>query len=405
MLVGDNMGDMSLNPLSPVKTWLSDTDGRVAKEYRTAPLETAHNTPISAVPGELLEITPYKDNDGIEAGANLLQALHDVRIRDGQNTSDAHAFEIWFNRGQFTFRMYAANERASDRFQRRTTNTYTNSEVVPLESGEAFPQLRLDDHVAGSFLDLERHTFLPIRHHNAEGFDHGDPYSDIMGEMLTLDDSVVVVQVVFKPAAKDWTDNGPNGESVGDVAEGLRSGEVVGFSDPLFWLGLRELEDRDSSSKDQEAAKIVEQQRGEQGFHVNVRVLAASPEPQEARERARGVASMFAKYYNASSEQGLDHHPVKTTEMQGLLADMIERRWEDERNMILSIDEVAGLAHIPNGEIEVPQIPWKTTQTGSQIAADAKKDEANTTTAITANQMEATPDDSAWKTDESERRS
>lgn len=372
---------MSLNPLDPIEELLegSETD-RVAKEYETVPIETPHRVPLSSIPGELLEITPYKHNDGIESGANLLQALHDVRIRDGHNTSDAHAFEIWFDRGEFHFRLYAANERASDRFKRRTTNTYTNSEVTPLEGPDtlAFPELRPGDHLVGSFLDLERHTFLPIRHHNAEGFEHGDPYSDIMGEMLTLDDSVVVVQVVFKPAPKDWTSHGPEGESVDDVAAELRSGEVVGTSDWKFWLGLRELEERDKSSKDEEAAKVVEQQRGEQGFHVNARVLAASPEPREARERARGVASMFAKYYNATTEQGLDHHPVDPGAMEGLLADLFERRFMD-RHMTLSIDEVAGIAHIPNSEIEVPQIPWKTTQTGSQIAAGASKDEMQTT--------------------------
>jgi len=354
-------------------------NSREAKQYDTYPLQTTYNVPLESIPGQLLEIHPYQDNDGIDAGANLLQALHDVRIRDGENASPAHAFEIWFDRGEFKFRLYAANERASDRFQRRTTNTYTNSEVTPRTSGLAFPELRPSDHVAGARLSEERHTFLPIRHHNAEGFEHGDPYSDIMGEMLTLDDSLAVVQVIFKPAPKDWTENGPNGESVGDVATGLRSGSVTGFKDPLFWLGIRDLEERDSSSKDKEAAKIVEQQRGEQGFHVNVRVLAASPQPREARERARGIASMFAKYYNATSEQGLDHHPVEASdeEMQRLLAQMFERKWQDH-GMILSIDEVAGLAHIPNREIEVPQIPWKSTQSGSQIAAEATKDEANT---------------------------
>ncbi|GAA0276364.1 hypothetical protein [Halobacterium noricense] len=376
---------------------LFDDNSREAKEYGTYPIQTRYDVPVESVPGQLLDIHPYRDNDGIEAGANLLQALHDVRIRDGRNASDAHAFEIWFDRGQFSFRLYAANDRASDRFQRRTTNTYTNSEVTPRTTGPAFPELRPTDHVAAATLAEERHTFLPIRHHNAEGFEHGDPYSDIMGEMLTLDDSLAVVQVVFKPAPKDWTENGPNGESVGDVATDLRNGEVAGFKDPLFWLGIRELEERDSSSKDKEAAKIVEQQRGEQGFHVNVRVLAASPQPREARERARGIASMFAKYYNATSEQGLDHHPVKATdeEMQQLLVKMFERRWID-RGMILSIDEVAGLAHIPNKDIEVPQIPWKSTQSGSQIAAEASKDEANTTDVAT--DQEASSDD-GWPTD------
>jgi len=368
-------------------------ESREAKEYETYPITAPFQVPLESIPGELLEIHPYKDNDGIEAGANLLQALHDVRIRDSENASDAHAFEIWFDRGQFTFRLYAANERASERFQRRTTNTYTNSEVIPLSEGKAFPSLRPGDHVAGSFLAEERHTFLPIRHHNAEGFEHGDPYSDIMGEMLTLDDSVVVVQVVFKPAAKDWTQNGPDGESVADIATDLRNGSVAGFKDPLFWLGIRELDERKASRKDKEAANIVEDQRGEQGFHVNVRVLAASPQPREARERARGVASMFAKYYNATTEQGLDHHPVDASDetMQGLLADLFERRWHD-RKMILSIDEVAGLAHIPNGEIEVPQIPWKTTQTGSQIAAEAGKHESETATPAASDET----DEPAW---------
>lgn len=371
-----------------------------AKRYEAFEIDRSQHVPLRALSGELLEIRPYRDNDGIAAGANLLQSLHDVRVRGGENVSDAHAFEIWFDRGEFSFKLYAANSRASERFQKRTTNTYTNSEVIPLQSGEAFPELRAGDHVAGAFLTLEDHTFLPIRHRNAEGFDHGDPYSDIMGEMLTLDDSLVVVQAVFKPADKSWTSDGPNGESVGDVAEGLRSGEVEGFWDLWWWLGFRDLEIRDSSSKDKQAADIVEDQRGEQGFHVNVRILAASPDPREAIERARGVGSMYAKFYNAKTEQGLDHNPVKADEdtMKGMVSDMIERRFID-REMILSIDELAGVAHIPNKDIEVPQIPWKTTQTGSQIAAEAAKDEPSSARDRTTSRAE--PDDrKEWPSDD-----
>ena len=61
---------------------LLSNNSREAKEYDTYPIQTRYDVPVESVPGQLLDIHPYRDNDGIEAGANLLQALHDVRIRD-----------------------------------------------------------------------------------------------------------------------------------------------------------------------------------------------------------------------------------------------------------------------------------------------------------------------------------
>jgi len=70
------------------------------------------------------------------------------------------------------------------------------------------------------------------------------------------------------------------------------------------------IQTRPAGQKDKQAAKTIEQQRGQQAFHVNIRVLAASTDKNEAEARARGVARMFRKYYNAMTEQGLDDTPV-----------------------------------------------------------------------------------------------
>jgi len=116
----------------------------------------------------------------------------------------------------------------------------------------------------------------------------------------SLDDSTVVTQVVFRPAKQSRTDGDRfKHNSVDDLAHALRQGTSVGWLDP---------QTRPASQKDKQAAKTIEQQRGQQAFHVNIRVLAASTDKNEAEARARGVAGMFRKYYNAMTEQGPTIH-------------------------------------------------------------------------------------------------
>jgi len=48
---------------------------------------------------------------------------------------------------------------------------------------------------------------------------------------------------------------------------------------------------------------------------------------------------------------------------------MADREWTDRR-MIMTVDELAGVAHIPNNEIETPNIDWRYTQRGDRVPAD-----------------------------------
>jgi hypothetical protein len=224
--------------------------------------------PPESAPGILLRIRPFKENQGIVDGAGLLQSVHDVTTNfRGKNTSDHHSFEVWYDEGKIKFYMHAATEAAADKFRRRVGNNYANSEVFPVEGGAAFPVIDPDEYVAGAWLEMEKLPYYPIRHHNSEGFET-DPYGEITSEMLSLDESKVVTQVVFRPAKQSWTDGDRfKHNSVDDLAHALRQGTSVG------WLNPRT---RPASEKDKQAAKTIEQQRGQQAFHVNIRILAIS---------------------------------------------------------------------------------------------------------------------------------
>ena len=238
---------------------------------------------------------------------------------------------------------------------------------IPLGGGKGGIVIDPDEYVAGAWLEMEKLPYYPIRHHNSEGFET-DPYGEITSEMLSLDESKVVTQVVFRPAKQSWTDGDRfKHNSVDDLAHALRQGTSVG------WLNPRT---RPASEKDKRAAKTIEQQRGQQAFHVNIRVLAISSDKNEAEARARGVAGMFRKYYNAITEQGLDDTPVwhrkdgkRARQLRQHVTRMVDREWIDRR-MVLTVDELAGVAHIPNNEIETPNIDWRYTQRGDRVPAD-----------------------------------
>ncbi|WP_433631023.1 hypothetical protein [Halomicrococcus sp. NG-SE-24] len=344
--------------------------GDSSADFQAAQINEQHFQDASETPGTLLRITPYKQNEGIQSGARLLQAIHDVtterkRLFSTKNVSDHHSFELWFDEGRVKFFMHAATDDAADKYTTRVENAYDNSDVHEVDDGDGFPPVGADDYVAAAELDIERHHFYPIRHHDGEGFEH-DPYSEITSEMQSTEETRVVVQAVFRPEPKDWAeDDGSSmigsGVSVDDVAQSLRDDEVEGWFDPYT---------TEASKKDKDAAKIVEQQRGKYAFNTNLRIIAISPDEYEAESRCEGVAGMFTRYYNSKTEQGFEANPVGEGRLSSVIESAQQREWTDHE-MILTIDELAGAAHIPNDEINVANIDWKNTQRGSRVPADS----------------------------------
>lgn len=342
------------------------------RSYEASRIGEGITQSVDEVPGTLLRIVPYKENEGITGAARLLQAIHDVQTEGWlrrKNVSDHHAWELWFDDGKIKFFLHTATPEAAEKYITRVESSYSDSNIFTVDNGRAFPPISHDDYVAAAELDLERHHFYPIRHFRAEGFEH-DPYSEVTSEMLSTEDSSVVVQVVFRPEPTDWANNDGGGflrrgVSVDDVAESIKQGQVVGWRDSRV---------RDPTKKDKDAAKIIEQQRGKYAFNVNLRVIATSPDKGEAEARCEGVAGMFTRYYNSQTEQGFEATPVSSARLREVIGDFHERAW-DNRDTILTIDELAGAAHIPNEEIETPNIDWKTTRSGTSVSADAFLDE------------------------------
>lgn len=348
---------------------------RGGSSYTAARRNESSSQSAKDVPGKLLRIDPYKDNEGMIGTARVLRSIHDVKMAGllrRTNSSDHHTFEIWFDEGELNFFVHVATPDAAETITSRIESSYGNSDVYPVKTA-GFPSVTMDDYVAGATLGLEQHHFYPIRQfREGRGFER-DPYAEVTNEMLSTEDSSVVVQVVFRPEPTGWADDDGGalfgrGSSVDDVAEGLKQGQVTGWLNPHV---------RDPSKKDREAAKIIEQQRGKLAYNVTLRVMAISPDQGEAEARCKGVADMFARHYNATTEQGFTPSPVSPRQVGEFVTDCQRRTWTDQ-SMILTVDELAGVAHIPNDEVETPNIGWKTTQTSPNVSPNVAQHDAET---------------------------
>ena len=351
------------------------------KRYTAAQLDNTETTRQSPteLSGTLLRVRPHPENNGMHDAAGLLQALYDPQQGAlGQNTSAPCSFELWFNEGIITFYLYAPTDGATEKYKRRVANAYDNTEVTRVSDEEqTFPAVGDDDYVAGGEMYPEKTgqtgKYYPIKHfRDDQGFDK-DPYGQITSALLSTDESKVVVQVVFKPAPRDWTDGGFLSTGVDDVAENLRADDVVW--DPIP-------RDRDATKKDKEAAKVVERQRNSQAFYTNIRIAAISPDKGEAEARAKDLGGMFSSYYNATTEQGLDQESIRgwpsgrrAKKLRDHLGRM-QRREYLNAEMILTVDELAGIAHIPNGAekdgINTPKIDWRQSQRGDRVSGDSE---------------------------------
>jgi len=263
--------------------------------------------------------------------------------------------------------MHAATEAAADKFRRRVGNNYANSEVFPVDGGAAFPVIDPDEYVAGAWLEMEKLPYYPIRHHNSDEW-ATDPYGEITSEMLSLDDSTVVTQVVFRPAKQSWTD--------GDrfKAQQRRRPRPRTPARNISWMArspnaASEPEGQTGRQNHRTAAwpaSVPRQHPRPRSLHGQERSRSACPWGRQDVQKVlqRHDRTGPRRYTSVASEES-----KRASQLRQHVARMADREWTDRR-MIMTVDELAGVAHIPNNEIETPNIDWRYTQRGDRVPAD-----------------------------------
>jgi hypothetical protein len=338
----------------------------------------------------VVEVMPYQDDLDLTTAMRFLEDLHDVEkggVGGRKNVSDPITIELVFEDGSLRFRFGPGNQHQNKQVQLAARTHYGDADIAEVES--SFLDVEPGQHLAGAWLTLrDPDYFLPIKHFQITPDQFKtDPYDSITSELVGMPTDAntnAMVQIVLRPAwsnhrsdRKNWyhgvdktakrLKQPSQGFRWGSVAEGLVSavigGETVGEEGAT--------KTTPATQEQKQAAEIVANQRAEKGYHLNVRVFAASDDPDEAVERVEDTARMYRTFYTSTYEQGFKPKFPDGGSLRELAATAASREWMN-RKMIFSTSTLAGVAHLPT-DLNTQQIDYsRTSESGSTPSAAAE---------------------------------
>lgn len=357
--------------------------------------------------GRLLRVDPNPENESVAAAESLFQELHDARMKwfNLVNASETHGFEIWFNDGKLSFYFYVRSERAEKKFKKQIDAYYPKAKIVPIHGNprrelselkdrpdnsepdndddnderkrksrswwdERFPPIYDGDYVAAAQLKKKLSPYYPLRSTKGIIQMKEDPYKAITSEILSDDLDRTMIQVVFKPANPNWADGKlgadiiPTRTNSGNVAEHLKEEKFKNnVSTDL----------RDPSQREMQLSEKVMEFSEQNAYHTNVRVISFSPHKNEARQNVWSLSTAFERSYEETAGDGETQSfqmvPGAGTKINEIVLRSARREWNDCKT-ILTVPELAGVAHVPNETIETPAVTWNQTGKGARPPAD-----------------------------------
>lgn len=311
-------------------------------------------------------VKPHEDDGGIDVGVDLLTSLHNPKInskglirRKKQNVSDELSFEITYSREAMGFKFASKDHQTIETVETQLESLLPNSDFERQE-----PQLldfRSGRHVSACELTLRDYTLRPLKHKELEGF-NTDPLGQIAAQMIGLVDdqkapAEVAVQTVLKPADRSWT-QGVNGEGdINTIAANLEEENIVNAWHPTKYRS------EEPSDLEKKTAKLVRNQSGRHGWWFNIRIIAVSEDPEEAKRRVRETAGMYRRFYLSETEQGFEAMPRSGKAIKACVEDAVQRNYvEPQMPMVKSENEVAGFVHIPDGDFSTRDLERSTTK-------------------------------------------
>lgn len=316
--------------------------------------------------GPVIFLVPFKREGGIEASRQFFRSVHQPQRtgRGGkENVSSPFSLEMvyWKDDRRIAFRYAAPDEMTRSEIRDELLSTYHDSNV---EMGvDPFLGVEPGQHASIAHLRLrDAQTLKPINSYKSSPDDFRiDPYDGITSKMTGDgwgEDANVMVQLVLKPAIShadkdklNWH-YGSNrlAKSIDNEDLGIRWSAVLESMFSTFSEGgdedVEATEEKYTTGQMSEAAGRIADQANDLGYHLNVRIIAISDDPEVASQRVQATAGKYRNFYNADYGQGFEPVYLEGDDIRAMLNTAASRQWVD-RDMCMGIVPLMGVAHPP----------------------------------------------------------
>lgn len=311
----------------------------------------------------LFGLRPFKDTPGFDAATEFVRGVAPI-------AGSRMSFEPWFDDSRITFVVGVPTRGDLEDI----VNSHFPNSVIK-ERNSPLPEMEPGEYLAGARMELSKDCAYPIRHpESTDGFDD-DPYRAILPKLLGRDADRAMIQVTFRRVG-NWYRRGVVGPGTDKISQSVGKGRVVGERNPTVV----------QTQADSDIESDMQDQRSRAAFQTVVRVFAISPEKREAERRASAVADILDEQYDHVSGQGFETTVLRGGDLRRGVQAASRRtipganrvyRWLRGPSNVLTDWEVAGLAHPPSAEINIPDVDWARMEAGAGVPPDAPQFKAS----------------------------
>lgn len=349
----------------------------------------------------ILRVKPPADrSDGMDAAGDFLESVHFMdrsrrMLLFEKNTSPVCGMEMWYDDNIVKFMFYTPSDTMEDEYRQQINGYYDGCEIADQTPNEGMfipAGIGENEAVAVTDFHLNKHHFSPISNPEAEDNEiDDDPYQRIINEIDTKDDTRVMIQVLYKPAPYNWTEN--QNETLETYAKKVQN--KGGFK--TKWFGLK-IEDVDDPGIYESAASEMRSRINKPSYYVNVRMaVVCTGQTQEkanqrAKSRSNAIANTVERLYETRVEQRLVPRKYSVNRQRNAretLVNMIERKpvhmsesgtirryiWQkltpNHDKIVLTARELAGLVHLPSDDdVTTSSIEWTSEMVDGSVPPD-----------------------------------
>lgn len=302
--------------------------------------------------GVLFEVQVPRENE-TEAGVaeKMFANLYGVGgkgkgLAEHVTVKNAISFEIVAIPGEIRFYVYAPRNLAG-LVEKQILGSYQDAQVKVVDEHNIFSE---GSKVSFAALEQTDEAYYPIKVN--EDFT-GDPMANILSTIAKMEEGEgALIQFVLSPSGGDWQKGGNK------YVQKVESNNA----DP----------EKKRINVSQEQLQAIGKKTSKVGFEAAIRVVTTAQNDELAKMHRDSVVGAFEQYSNPGIN-GLKKVDIKKFKEREFMNDVVFRRLPIGKNSVFNVEELAGMYHFPNKEVNTPNIHWllsKDVPAANEISSD-----------------------------------
>jgi type IV secretory pathway TraG/TraD family ATPase VirD4 len=245
-------------------------------------------------------------------------------------------------------------------FEKQVHSYYPDSMIEKVTDYTIFSP---GSYTAMGIVKLSKSSSLPIKTYEMM---EADPLNEITNAFSKLKSTGegASIQIILRDAGKVWRSKGKKiahemqqGKQLKDAQGGIMNGVMKEVNKTLATNKEHEQNKVvQLTPEEQELVKNIESKTTKSGFKVNIRLVASA----ETQERAEEILAHMSNAFSQFENPGINHFTIqnvgKNSKKQAF--NYIFRAFNEDKAMLLGVEELASIFHFPISTTETPKIKW-----------------------------------------------